>query len=335
MAGKVLVTGAAGFLGRHLIPALLDEGSTTVALCRRPEDLADLTHPALSIAAGDVRDASTCARLLAGVDTVFHLAAVRYRPGAAEAEMQAINEVATLRLVRQSVEAGVGRFVHVSTAAVFGPSSTPLDETSPLVADENLGSYAASKARAILALRELVGEGFPVITLYPTIVYGPDHPSRPNRVTSHIRRLLRRRFDVVISGGEARRDLVHVADVVAAMLAAAASRGAVGREFLIPGEPISQRGLAELVARCASRRPPLLVSVPMRPARIAAKLLDGALGYDSRSGWTLALDTLGREWSFLGARARDLLNHEPRPLARGVAQTVSWIRQESFRGESQ
>lgn len=285
-----------------------------------------MRHPSLTIAVGDLRDAEACARLLAGVDIVVHAAAVRNRAGGSPSEMIAVNEAATLRLARQAAEAGVGRFVHLATAQVYGPSSTPLDETAPVVPERAGSFYAAGKARAVLALRRLASAGAPVVTLCPSIVFGPDHPSRPNRVTSHLRRLLRRRFDVVLAGGEARRDLVHVGDTVAALLAAARRPGLIGEEILITGEPTSHRGLAALVARCATRRPPLQVSLPARPLRAAARLLDRACGHDPDCGLASAVVTLGREWSYRGDKARALLDHRPRPLAEGIAETVGWIR---------
>jgi nucleoside-diphosphate-sugar epimerase len=326
---EALVVGAGGFLGRHLTAALLAGGTSTLALCRRPEVLADLAGPGLEVVAGDLREEGLAARLAAGVRTVFHLAARRNRPGTSPAEMIEVNTVATLRWAREAVDAGVERFLYVSTALVFGPSSTPLGEDAPLLEPRTSDAYTASKVRAQLDLRGLVAAGAPITTLLPTIVYGPDHPSRPNRVTEQIRRLLRRRFDIVLGGGRAERDLVHVDDVVEALLRAARRPAAVGREILLPGAPGSQRGLAETVARSAGRRPPLLVSLPVRPARFAAQLADLAFGHDPRSGWGSAVENLGREWTFSGARAREILNHQPRALERGVAETVAWIRRES------
>jgi dihydroflavonol-4-reductase len=322
----VLVTGAAGFLGRHLVAALAAEGGPVVALCRRADALADLDLPVVSVVAGDVRDAAACAPLLAGADVVFHLAAVRNRPGESCGEMTAVNEVATLRLARQSAEAGVGRFVHLGTAQVFGPSSVPLDETAPLLLERAVSFYAATKARAVLGLRSLAAAGAPVATIHPTIVYGPDHPSRPNRVTSHVRRLLRRRFDVALGDGLARRDLVHVGDVVTALLAAARAPAALGEELLLGGEPASQRGLGELVARSAGRRPPLVVGLPPRAARGAARLIDRLARRAPRSGLANTLDGLAREWCYCSDRARAVLGHRPRTLAQGIAETVDWIR---------
>jgi nucleoside-diphosphate-sugar epimerase len=323
---RILVTGAAGFLGRHLIATLVAAGAPTVALCREPSALRDLAHPALEVAAADVRDGDACARWLAGVDTVFHLAAVRNRPGSRAAEMAAVNETATLRLARQAVAAGARRFVAVGSAQAWGPSPVPLDESAPLATGGAASCYAASRARGMTVLRDLAREGAPVVTIAPTIVYGPDHPSSPNRVTSHLRHLLRRRFDVVVGSGEARRDLVHVGDVVTALRAAAREPAAVGEELLVTGEGVSQRDLARLVAACAGRRPPLVLTLPLPVARPAARLLDRARGFEPRGGWASSIETLAQPWSFDGAKARRLLGHRPRALAQGIAETVAWIR---------
>jgi nucleoside-diphosphate-sugar epimerase len=326
MGERVLVTGAAGFLGRHLIATLVAAGSPTVALCRDPTALAALASPALEVTTANVRDAEACARMLRGVDTVFHLAAVRHRPGSNPEEMIAVNERATVRLARQAAEGGADRFIHVGSAQAWGPSSVPLDEEAPLVADGAVSLYAESRARAMLQLRALAAEGVPVVTLAPTIVFGPDHPSRPNRVTSHMRRVLRRGWDIVIAGGEAPRDLVHVDDVVTALLAAARTPAAVGKELLLTGEPVSQHGLARMVSAAAGRRPPRLLSLPFPAAQAAARLLDGVRGYDPRCGWTSSVATLAQSWTFRGDRAREVLGHQPRPLAQGVAETVASIR---------
>ncbi len=324
---RVLITGAAGFIGRHLIAALEATEVEIVALCRRAEDLADRARPNLRVAVGDLRDAPLCKRLLDGVDTLFHLAAVRNRPGSAVAEMGEINHYATLRLARQAATAGVRRVVHLATAPIYGPSLDAIDETAPVIAEGAQNEYVASKARAVLGLRELAKTGLPVVTLCPTIVYGPDHADHPNRVTSHVRRLLRRRFDVVIGDGEAPRDLVHVGDLVDALLAAARRPGVPGAEILVPGEPTTQRGLGRLVANCAGRPRPRVVGLPPGLARGAARGLDAILGYDARCGFVSAVDTLRQGWSFSGVKARALLDHRPRSLAQGIAETVAWIQE--------
>jgi nucleoside-diphosphate-sugar epimerase len=323
---RALVTGGTGFLGHRLVAALLAEGVEVLALGRRPGALDGVAHPALGLVLGDLRNESLLAGLLARADTVFHLAATRSGRGSA-AEMREVNEAATLRLARLSGEAGVGRFVQVSSATIFGPGSEPRDETAPVLPERAVGAYGASRARAQLALRRLAAEGLPLVTLLPTIVYGPDHPAHPNRVTSQVRRLLRAPLDVVVAGGTARRDLVHAGDVVAALLAAARRPEAAGEEILVTGEPVSQRGLAAMVARCAGRRIPPALSLPAGLARGAARLLDRGLGYDAGAGLESAVEALASEWLFSGDRGRALLGLRPRSLRGGIAETVAWIRE--------
>ena len=196
---RVLVTGASGFLGRPLVRALLAAGRPVVALCRDPTPLADLRHPALQIASGDLRDPASYSPWLASGASVFHLAAARNHPHRRGREMEEVNVRATAELARRSLAAGVGRFVHVSTALIHGPSG---GEGGPF------GLYMESKARATQEVRRLVALGLPAVIVCPTIVFGPDHPSHPNRVTSEVRRLLRQRIVRVVAGGRQARTLV-------------------------------------------------------------------------------------------------------------------------------
>ena len=325
MRGGALVTGASGFVGRHLLRALAADGTPVTALCRRPEALADLAGGPVAVEAVDLRDAGAVTRLLAGVDTVFHLAAIRNGAGAPAKELHEVNERLTIDLARRAAEAGVRRFVHASTALVFGPSALPLDEGAPLVVDDAAaGPYVGSKARAVETLRALRRDGAPVAIVHPAIVYGPDHPSHPNRVTARIRTMLRRRREIVLGGGRVERDLVHVDDVVAA-LRAMADRATERQEVVAAAGPLSHRALAGLVARASRRPAPLLLSLPVPVAQLAARVADLLHRRDSRTGTARAVWTLARPWRFSPDGLRELLGREPLSADVGVARTVEWI----------
>jgi len=315
-----LVTGASGFLGRHLVQALLAEGRPVIALARNPAALADLKHPALRVAAGDLRDPASYAPVLPGVTSVFHLAGVRNQPHVRAREMEEVNVRATVELARRAAEAGARRFVNVSTALIYGPSGVAVTETK-LEPERAFGAYARSKARAVLAIRSLA------VTVCPTVVFGPDHPSHPNRVTSQIRRLLRSRFEVLVGGGRARRDLVHVDDVVRGLLAAE-RRGAVGEEYLLGGEEVTPRGFNALVFATAGVRPPRWrLELPAGGALAAARAVDRLRGYGPGCGYTTAVRSLLHEWRFSSAKARRDLGHQPLSLAEGLTRTINWIRE--------
>jgi dihydroflavonol-4-reductase len=308
----VLVTGASGFLGRPLVRALLEAGREVVALSRDPAALTDLRHPSLRIVPGDLRDPDSYSPRLAAGGSVFHLAAVRNHPRVRVREMEEVNVRATAELARRSLEAGVGRFVHVSTL---------LSESTTVP----LGAYAESKARAAQEVRRLAAAGLPAVTVCPAIVFGPDHPSHPNRITSEIRRLLRQRVVLVLAGGRQARNLVHVDDVVRGLLAAE-QRGAVGEEYVLGGEDIAPRDFGRLVLSLAGLRPIATLSLPAGPALAMARIADRLQKSDTGSGYTTAVQVLLREWRFSSDRARRDLDYHPLPLAEGLSLTIEWLR---------
>jgi len=230
--------------------------------------------------------------------------------------MEEVNVRATAELARRSLEAGAGRFVHVSTALIYGPSD---GEKVPF------GVYMESKARAVREVRRLAAEGLPAVTVCPTIVFGPDHPSRPNRITSEIRRLLRQRVVRVLAGGRQERNLVYVDDVIRGLVAAE-RQGAVGEEYLLGGEEIAPRDFGRLVLSLAGLRPLATLSLPAGPALAMARVADRVRKSDPGNGYTTALQVLLREWRFSSDAARRDLGHCPRPLAEGLARTIDWLR---------
>lgn len=313
---RAVVTGASGFLGRHLVRSLLDLGRPVVALCRDAAELADFRHPGLQVVTGDLRDPASYSPWIAAGDAVFHLAGVRNHPRARMRDMEEVNVLATAELARRCLEARVGRFVHVSTALIHGPSDS---------GGVPFGAYAESKARGVQEIRKLCAEGLPAVTVSPTIIFGPDHPSHPNRVTSEIRRLLRQRIVRVVGGGRQARNLVFVDDVVHGLLAAE-TRGAIGEEYVLGGEDVAPRDFGRLVLSIAGLRPVATLSLPGGPALAVARIVDRLRNSATESGYATAVRVLLREWRFRSDRARQDLDFRSLPLAEGLARTVDWLR---------
>jgi dihydroflavonol-4-reductase len=303
------------------------------ALCRDPESLADLRHPALRIAAGDLRRPSSFAGLPPPDGSVFHLAAVRNHPRAPFHEMAEINGGATVALAREAGEQGVARFVHLATALIYGPSEQGEIRSERDGFDRAVTAYALSKAVAAERIRGLAREeGLPAVVVCPAIVFGPDHPSHPNRVTSEIWRLLRGGPRIFLAGGRQVRNLVYVEDVVRGLLAAE-ERGTVGEEYLLGGEEVSPRELAERVLEIAGARGGPAFSVPAGPALGIARLVDRLRGQDHRGGYATAVRNLLREWRFSSEKARRDLGYQPLPLTAGLARTIDWLRSREREGE--
>lgn len=326
MTGAALVTGASGFLGRPLVRALLDEGRPVLAFCRDASALSALRHPGLRVVAGDLRDSSSWRPLLRDTASVFHLAAVRNLPASRARDMEEVNVTATVDLARRAGEAGVSRFVNVASAMVYGPSDGAMrTEADGIVPERTLGAYARSRAVAALALGPLaVDQGLPAVTVCPAVVFGPDHPSHPNRVTDEIRRLLRRRRALLIDGGRMPRNLVYLDDVVRGLLAAE-RRGQPGEAYILGGEEVAHREIAELVFAQAGIRGRLL-SMPIGMAHAMTFLADLLRRSDPGCGYATGLRILLRAWRFDSGKARRDLGYEARPFVEGLARTIDWLQ---------
>jgi dihydroflavonol-4-reductase len=307
-----------------LVAALLAQGRSVVALCRRPDAWDGLRHPNLRLAAGDLREPDSYAPLLAPGATVFHLAGLRNQPRLRIRDLDEVNVGATLTLARRAGERGITRFVYASTALIYGPASGGRARTEQDDLDPASSPYVLSKIEALREIRKLSREGLPAVTVCPTIVFGPDHPSHPNRVTSEIRRLLKGEPRIWLAGGRQLRNLVFVDDVVSGFLAAE-ERGAIGEEYLLGGDEVSPRDLARRVLVLAGRREGRALSLPASSARAVAWFLDFQWSSSAKVGYSIAIETLLREWRFNCAKARRDLGFQPLSLAEGLARTLEGL----------
>lgn len=233
---KYLVTGGAGFIGSHLVRALLEQGVFVRVLDNfstgQRENLFGFD---VEILEGDIRDATKAAEAVQGIDVIFHEAAFVSVPQSMQDPLPCfdINQRGTEILLEAARKTGVGRVVLASSAAVYGDSEViPLDETVPL---QPFSPYAVSKR-----VDELYAEmytrsfGLDVVALRYFNVYGPRQ--RPDSmyaaaVPIFARRLLDGKPTTVYGDGGQTRDLVYVGDVVRANLAASEHSAAPGQIF--------------------------------------------------------------------------------------------------------
>jgi dihydroflavonol-4-reductase len=325
---SALVTGASGFIGRHLVRTLLRRNRHVLALCRRPDSLLDLKDPLLRIIPGDLEDPRSYLPHLSKEVVVFHLAAIRARLGSTADHYRQVNEMASLKLAQAAAAARVQKFVYVSTAMVFGPSSsTAINEADGLSEPTRKDCYAQSRVSSLREMNKLVGSGLPLVTLCPTIVFGPDHPAHPNRITAQIRRLLHSGIDVVIGGGHQRRNLVFVEDVIRGILLAETQEG-FGEVFILGGEEISHRDFNALIFALAGRKPRMRLSVPAGIALRGAKWLDWFLDHDQGTGFESTVNVLMSEWQYSSQKAIGILGYEWTPIRNGLLTTLHHIQGE-------
>lgn len=233
---RVLVTGADGFIGSHLTEALLKEGAQVRAFCLYnsfgsrgwldglPTDVASRVEFRL----GDIRDARFVEEACAGIDVVFHLAALIAIPYSYQAPQSFIdtNVSGTLNVLEAVRRSHVRRLVQTSTSEVYGtPATLPICETHPL---QGQSPYSASKIAAD-KLCEAYFSSFevPVVTLRPFNTFGPRQSARAV-IPTMLSQLLAGRTEVELGALDPRRDLTFVSDTVEGFVLAGLRSGVEG-----------------------------------------------------------------------------------------------------------
>ncbi len=261
---RVLVTGAAGFIGRRLCQRLKDEGVTVRALLRRPAEgpwqeqvVADLTAPVPE-------------DLARGVDVVFHLAGKAHALAETkqdEAEYRAINVEGTRRLLEAAVDGGARGFIFFSSVKAVGEGGKRcLDESADLPAETPYGRSKREAERLVLEHEALLHR----VVLRPSMVYGP---TRKGNLPRMVEAVARNRFPPLPEVGN-RRSMIHVDDVVEAALLAARDPAAHGATYILTdGQDYSTRQIYEWILEALGRPVPRW-SVPLAPLRLAARVGD-------------------------------------------------------------
>lgn len=315
LAGRrVLVTGADGFIGSHLVERLVTEGAQVRAFCIYNsrgsagwlDEAPANVREALDLRFGDIRDARFVEAATEGIDVVFHLAAliaIPYSYLAAESFIDT-NVRGTLNILEAARRAGVRRVVHTSTSEVYGtPEILPIRETHPIQAQS---PYAASKVAADqLALSYQRSFGVPVVVLRPFNTYGPRQSDRAVLPTL-LRQLLAGRSEIRLGRLDTRRDLTFVSDTVEGFLRAAECDGIEGQTIQLGTGRAETIGELVDIARRLTGNPARVVEDPARLRPDASEVL--AL----QSNPSVARDVLG--WQ------------AQTDLESGLAMTLDWLR---------
>lgn len=324
---RVLLTGATGFLGGHLLRELRKQDLRVAALCRRPEAADALRAAGAEPVSGDVRDAaSLAAALREPTAAVFHAAADTSVWRREAVEQTRTNIDGTRNVIAAVREAGVARLVHTSSIAVFGKvEDRPLVETLPRAGIDSWINYERSKAAAENLVRDAVARGeIDAVICNPAHVFGPGDRRNWARL---ILLLDRGRLPGTPPGAGAFADVREVARGHVA----AWKHGRNGEGYLLGGENTSFADLLRRLAVAIGCMPPRR-TVPARMLHIYAALLELVAAFTRR------MPELTREGAALtsqrlrvdSAKAEAELDYRITPLDRLVHDTVDWLRTEGM-----
>ena len=299
---RVFVTGADGFIGSHLVEALVSAGADVRALVYYNSwgqigwlsDVCSAIRGEVEIFAGDVRDADRMQQGVSGCDYVFHLASLVGIPYSYEAPSSyvATNVVGTLNVLEACRHSGtLKRLVHTSTSEVYGTAQTvPIAETHPLVGQS---PYSATKIAADkLCESFFLAYGLPVVTARPFNTYGPRQTARAV-IPTIASQLLSGVKELKLGALSPTRDFNFVTDTVTGFLALAAADGVDGAVMNIgSGEEYSIHHTARLLMQAAGRDIPIVSEEErLRPANSEVnRLIADASRLRQTTGWAPTVD---------------------------------------------
>lgn len=318
MTDKIVVTGATGFIGSHLVPILLRRGHAVTCIVRNPAQAAGLAEQGVTLAAGDVTDRSSLVEPLRGAAGLFHLAGWYAFGQLDKARMQAINVEGTRNALEVAAELGVPKIVHTSTVGVFGNTQGKIvDETYRVGKDDMASEYERTKwAAHYMVAVPLQEAGAPVIIVQPGGVTGAGDTSP----LSDIFRYFLRRMPVMF-GAKSGVTFAHVDDIAEGHVLAM-EKGQPGQSYILAGPCLTYRQVFDLCESITGIRATRFWA-PGWTASASASLV----GVAERLGLKLsfsaeALATLA-DYTFWGSAAR--AEHELGWAARPVAETFKEV----------
>jgi dihydroflavonol-4-reductase len=323
-----LVTGGTGFVGAHVVRALLDRGRAVRCLVRPGSRRSNLEGLAAEIVEGDLLDAGSLERAVAGIETLYHCAA-DYRlwtrdPG----ELARTNVAGTDNLLRAAAQARVPKVVYTSSVGALGlrPDGSAADEETPVARAEIVGRYKKSKFDAERVAETWAARGLDLVIVNPSTPVG-ELDIKPTPTGQMIVDFVNRRLPAYVDTG---LNLVDVHDVAAGHLLAA-EKGRRGEKYILGHRNMTLKEIFETLA--------LLTGLPAPRVRLPHAVPLAAAA--AATGWAyltgrpprVSLESvrMSRHRMFFDARkAVEELGLPQSPVEDALARAVAWFREKGY-----
>src|SRR6202050_1243997 len=313
-----LVTGGNGFVGCHVVRALLARGDRVRVLARENADLSALAGLPVEIVRGDLRHFDSVARAVSGCNEVYHVAA-DYRLWLTDpAPMYATNLEGTRHVIRAATSAGVSRIVYTSTVGALGiPHGGVGREDTPSSLAAMPGHYKRSKYMAEQAALEAAAAGAPVVIVNPSTPIGA-LDFKPTPTGRIIVDFLNRRMPAYLDTG---LNIVDVEDVARGHLLAA-ERGRIGEKYILGGENLTLKEFLGRLAAVAGLPPP-----KMRiPYAVAAEAFARTVTRRAPRASLTEVRMARKRMFFDSSKARAELGYSPRPIDVAIEAAIEFFR---------
>lgn len=320
----VLVTGANGFVGSHLVEALLARGYRVRCMVRRSSDLNFIRDLPVEWAYADLREGDALHEACRGVDVVIHCAALTRAPNQATFMRANTEGTQTLAQAAVAMSPRLQRFLFISSQAVAGPSAGPEDYVDESRAPNPISWYGKSKWAAEQALQAMSSR-LPLTIVRPSSVYGP----RDKDFLSYFK-LVKRGATLELGHDRRMVSLVYVHDLAAMLLRSLENEAAGGQTYFCCGGGHSYRELGDAIARSLGKRA-RRVRVPeavLTPIELWSRAQARVTGRPALLNPQRVLDLRHPSWLCSAKKAEQELGFLPQySLQAGVHETAAWYRE--------
>lgn len=321
---KIFLTGGTGYLGTALLQGLLEAGHEVTVLTRRPRD--EGTDARLRWVKGDLLDGPPDSQVLHQHGVVLHAAAMVKTWARDRKEFDRVNVESYDRLLADCYRLGISRVIHTSSFLSIGPSPSaePIGEDALRARDRFYTDYERTKHRADAITDHWTAKGMPIVSLYPTVLFGPGERTDGNLVGKMIHWIVTDKFPGIVGSGRQVWSYAYLPDVVRGHLAAV-ERGLGGQRFILGGENIALEDLVRAVYEILGR-PPKIRRVPIPLAETIGSLNELRARFTGTPPeLTRGVAGVYREhWSYRSARAARALGYTITPFRDALESTVRW-----------
>ncbi|SAL10904.1 hopanoid-associated sugar epimerase [Caballeronia telluris] len=327
--GRVLVTGASGFVGSAVARIAVERGFDVRVLMRTTSSRQNIEALDAEVVLGDMRDEASMRAALKGVRFLFHVAA-DYRIWAPDPrEIERTNLTGTEATMRAALAEGVERIVYTSSVATLKVTSAGVivDETKPADPSQTIGAYKRSKVLAERAVERMVAnDRLPAVIVNPSTPIGP-RDVKPTPTGRIIVEAATGKIPAFVDTG---LNLVHVDDVAAGHFLAL-ERGVIGERYILGGENLPLQQMLADIAAIAGRKPPTirLPRGPLYPLAVGAEMVAKFTGREP----LVTIDALRmskNKMYFTSAKAERDLGYRARPYREGLRDALDWFRTHGY-----
>lgn len=323
-----LVTGGTGFVGAHVVRALLARGDAVRCLVRPSARRANLEGLPVELVEGDLADRASLGRAARGASTLFHVAA-DYRLWTKDPEeLYRTNAGGTENVLAAAAEAGVARVVYTSSVGALGLRSDglPADESTPVFRHEVVGHYKKSKYDAERVAEAWAARGLSVVIVNPSTPVG-ELDVKPTPTGQLVVDFLNRKLPAYVDTG---LNLVDVRDVAAGHLLAA-ERGRPGEKYILGHRNMTLKEILETLSGLTGLPAPSVRLPHAVPLAVAAvdTFVAGLLGRPPRVSLESVRMSMHRMY-FDASKAVRELGLPQSPVEEALARAVSWFRENGY-----